>query len=1037
MNISRFFILRPVATTLLMLALLLSGFLVWRLLPVSALPQVDYPIIQVYTFQPGANPDTVQRTITAPLEREMGKIAGLKQMSSSSSVGASVITLQFELSAELGVVEQEVQSALSTASSKLPNDLPAPPIYRKVNPADVPVITLAISSETLPLTTVYDMVDTRVAQKLSQLSGVGMVSLAGGQRPAIRVQMNAAALAAYKMSAEDVRSAINSANANQPKGSFDGPYRTTMLDANDQIRSIADYENLILRWNNGAPIRLRDVAKVIEGSEDRYMAAWADSQAAILVNVQRQPNANVIQVADQIKQILPELQKNLPENVKIRVLTDRTESIRSSIDDVQKELVFAVCLVVMVTFLFLRNLSATIIPSIAVPLSIIGTFVVMYFLGFSVNNLTLMALTIATGFVVDDAIVMLENIARHREAGESLLQAALKGSKEIGFTLISLTISLIAVLIPLLFMGDVVGRLFHEFAVTLAAAIAISLVVSLTLTPMMCAYLLKTAKHSTSHSRWSLDPIIQQYGKALQWVFRHQVLTLAVMLSSVILAGLLYWMIPKGFFPVQDSGVIQVVTEAPDDISFQAMSERQQTLAGQILKDPAVESLSSFIGIDANNPKLSNGRILFNLKPHAERDPVDQIMARLRGQFAQVEGIEGWMQPVQELSIEDKISRTQYQLNISAAKTTDLAEWTPIFVDALRQQPEFAQVTSEEGGQGLQAFIDVNRDAAARLGLNIEDISLALQNLFAQRQIATLYTQSNQYRIVLELDPTFTQGIDALGQTYIHNKSGEPILLSSVANIVQKRVPIILQQQSQFPANGVSFNLASGIALGDAIKAIDRVQQHLNLPPEVKVKLQGAAAAYDNSQQHTFWLVIAAIVTMYIVLGILYESFIHPITILSTLPSAAIGALLALFMVNRPLDMIALIGIILLIGLVKKNGIMMVDFALAAQRHDGLSAQQAIYQAALMRFRPILMTTLAALVGAIPLMLASGSGAELRQPLGIVMVGGLILSQVLTLFTTPVVYLFFDRLQYSLQHTNSDLSVDDLPAEHDTTRREF
>ena len=1037
MNISRFFILRPVATTLLMLALLLSGFLVWRLLPVSALPQVDYPIIQVYTFQPGANPDTVQRTITAPLEREMGKIAGLKQMSSSSSVGASVITLQFELSAELGVVEQEVQSALSTASSKLPNDLPAPPIYRKVNPADVPVITLAISSETLPLTTVYDMVDTRVAQKLSQLSGVGMVSLAGGQRPAIRVQMNAAALAAYKMSAEDVRSAINSANANQPKGSFDGPYRTTMLDANDQIRSIADYENLILRWNNGAPIRLRDVAKVIEGSEDRYMAAWAGSQAAILVNVQRQPNANVIQVADQIKQILPELQKNLPENVKIRVLTDRTESIRSSIDDVQKELVFAVCLVVMVTFLFLRNLSATIIPSIAVPLSIIGTFVVMYFLGFSVNNLTLMALTIATGFVVDDAIVMLENIARHREAGESLLQAALKGSKEIGFTLISLTISLIAVLIPLLFMGDVVGRLFHEFAVTLAAAIAISLVVSLTLTPMMCAYLLKNAKHSSSNSRWSLDRIIQQYGKALQWVFRHQILTLAVMLSSVILAGLLYWMIPKGFFPVQDSGVIQVVTEAPDDISFQAMSKRQQTLAGQILKDPAVESLSSFIGIDANNPKLSNGRILINLKPHAERDPVDQIMARLRGQFAQVEGIEGWMQPVQELSIEDKISRTQYQLSISAAKTTDLAEWTPIFVDALRLQPEFAQVTSEEGGQGLQAFIDVNRDAASRLGLNIEDISLALQNLFAQRQIATLYTQSNQYRIVLELDPTFTQGIDALGQTYIHNKSGEPILLSSVANIVQKRVPIILQQQSQFPANGVSFNLASGVALGEAIKAIDRVQQRLNLPTEVKVKLQGAAAAYENSQQHTFWLVIAAIVTMYIVLGILYESFIHPITILSTLPSAAIGALLALFMVNRPLDMIALIGIILLIGLVKKNGIMMVDFALAAQRNDGLSPQQAIYQAALMRFRPILMTTLAALVGAIPLMLASGSGAELRQPLGIVMVGGLILSQVLTLFTTPVVYLFFDRLQYSLQHTNSDLSVDDLPTDHDTTRREF
>ncbi|MBJ8552445.1 efflux RND transporter permease subunit [Acinetobacter bereziniae] len=1019
MNISRFFILRPVATTLLMLALLFSGFLVWRLLPVSALPQVDYPIIQVYTFQPGANPDTVQRTITAPLEREMGKIAGLKQMSSSSSVGASVITLQFELSAELGVVEQEVQSALSTASNKLPSDLPTPPVYRKVNPADVPVITLVISSDTLPLTTVYDMVDTRVAQKLSQLTGVGMVSLAGGQRPAIRIQMNPAALASYKMSAEQVRTAIQSANANQPKGSFDGPFRTTMLDANDQIRSIHDYENLILRWNNGAPIRLKDVAKIIEGSEDRYMAAWADSQSAILVNIQRQPNANVIQVADQIKQVLPDLQKNLPENVKIRILTDRTESIRSSIRDVQKELVFAVCLVVMVTFLFLKNLSATIIPSIAVPLSIIGTFVVMYFLGFSVNNLTLMALTIATGFVVDDAIVMLENIARHRESGENLLQAALKGAREIGFTLISLTVSLIAVLIPLLFMGDVVGRLFHEFAVTLAAAIAISLVVSLTLTPMMCAYLLKNTQHATSKKSWSLDQVIDYYAKGLTWVFRHQTLTLVVMLSTVLLAGFLYWAIPKGFFPVQDSGVIQVVTEAPDDISFQAMSERQQKLASQILKDPAVESLSSFIGVDANNPKLSNGRILINLKPHAERDDADLVMSRLRKQMSQVQGIYGWMQPVQELSIEDKISRTQYQLSLSATQASDLEKWTPLLVDALAQRSEFADVTSEGSGQGLQAFIEVNRDAASRLGLSVEDISLALQNLFAQRQIATLYTQSNQYRIVLELNPDLTQGLDHLGQTYIHNGNGEPILLSAVATIVQKRVPIILQQQAQFPASGVSFNLASGVALGDAIKTIHEVERQLNLPIDVKLKLQGAAAAFENAQQHTFWLVIAAIVTMYIVLGILYESFIHPITILSTLPSAAIGALVALFLVQRPLDMIALIGIILLIGLVKKNGIMMVDFALAAQRNESLTPQQAIYQAALMRFRPILMTTLAALVGAIPLMLASGAGAELRQPLGIVMVGGLIVSQLLTLFTTPVVYLFFDRLQQSFSKSES------------------
>lgn len=1033
MNISKFFILRPVATILLMAALFISGLFVWRLLPVSALPQVDYPIIQIFSFQPGANPDTVQRTMTAPLEREMGKIAGLKQMSSTSSVGASVITLQFELSAELGIVEQEVQSALSTASSKLPNDLPTPPIYRKVNPADVPVITLAVRSDTLALPTVYDMIDTRVAQKLSQLSGVGMVSLAGGQRPAIRVQMNPTALAAYKMSAEDVRVAIAAANANQPKGSFDGPFRSTMLDANDQIRSIDDYENLILRWNNSAPIRLKDVATIIEGSEDRYMAAWADSQAAILINVQRQPNANVIEVADQIKKILPELRKNLPDNVHIDILTDRTESIRSSVKDVQKELVFAVCLVVMVTFLFLRNLSATIIPSIAVPLSIIGSFVLMYFLGFSVNNLTLMALTIATGFVVDDAIVMLENIARHREAGESALQAALKGAKEIGFTLISLTISLIAVLIPLLFMGDVVGRLFHEFAVTLAAAIALSLLVSLTLTPMMCAYLLKNATHNSTEnsqddhqnkSKWNLDTVIDYYAKSLKWVLSHQSLTMAVMLSTIVLAGLLYWFIPKGFFPVQDSGVIQVVTEAPDNISFQAMSERQNSLAPEILKDPAIASLSSFIGVDANNPKLSNGRILVNLKPHAQRDRADEVITRLRENFANVQGIKGWMQPVQELSIEAKISQTQYQMSLTASNAQQLEEWTPRLVSALREHPEFADVTSEGSGEGLQAYIDIQRDAAARLGLTVEDISLALQNLFAQRQITTLYTQSNQYQIILELDPKLTQGIEALNQTYIHNSSGQPVLLSSVASIKEKTAPILFQQQAQFPAVGISFNLAKNVSLGEAIDTIAEVKKSLNLPADIQVELQGAAAAFENSLQHTFWLVLAAIVTMYIVLGILYESFIHPITILSTLPSAAIGALLALFMMNRPLDMIALIGIILLIGLVKKNGIMMVDFALAVQREQGLSSEEAIYQAALLRFRPILMTTLAALVGAIPLMLASGSGAELRQPLGIVMIGGLIVSQILTLFTTPVVYLFFERF-----HRNATIDQAEKSAE--------
>ena len=1005
MNISRFFILRPVATILLMLALLVSGLLVWRWLPVSALPQVDYPIIQVYTFQPGAHPDTVQRTITAPLEREMGKIAGLKQMSSTSSVGASVITLQFQLSADLGVVEQEVQSALSTANSKLPYDLPTPPIYRKVNPADAPVMTLSISSETLPLSKVYDLVDTRVAQKLSQLSGVGMVSLAGGQRPAVRVQMNPTALAAYQLSAEEVRAAIAAANANQPKGSFDGPFRSTLLDANDQIRSVEDYENLILRWNNQAPIRLKDVARIVEGSEDRYMAAWADSQSAILVNIQRQPNANVIDVADQIKQVLPELQQNMPENVQIQVLSDRTESIRSAIDDVQKELVFAVCLVVMVTFLFLRNLAATIIPSIAVPLSIIGTFVLMYFLGFSVNNLTLMALTIATGFVVDDAIVMLENIARHREAGASKLEAALKGAKEIGFTLISLTVSLIAVLIPLLFMGDILGRLFHEFALTLAAAIALSLLVSLTLTPMMCAYLLKKAPQHRAGGRFSLDGIIQGYGRSLKWVLRHQALTMVVMLSSVVLAGILYWVIPKDFFPVQDNGVIQVVTEAPDDISFQAMSQRQQALSKEILKDPAVQSLSSFIGVDANNPKLSSGRILVNLKPHAEREKIDGVMARLSEDLYKVQGIKAWMQPLQELSIEDKISRTQYQISLTAANQQAVQQWTEKIQQRLAAQPQFADVTRVDAGQGLEAYIEVDRDAASRLGLTIQQISLALQNLYAQRQIATLYSQANQYQIVLEIDPRLEQGIDLLAQTYIHSAEGQAIPLSAVATITERHAPVILQQQAQFPSSTISFNLAAGVALGDAIAVIDQIKQDQSLPVDLNIELQGAAAAFAFAQENSLWLVLAAIVTMYIVLGMLYESFIHPITILSTLPSAAIGALLALMLLQQPLDMIALIGIILLIGLVKKNGIMMVDFALEAQRHQGLSPEQAIYQAALMRFRPILMTTMAALVGALPLMFASGSGAELRQPLGLVMVGGLIVSQLLTLFTTPVVYL--------------------------------
>lgn len=1010
MNISKPFILRPIATTLLMLALLIAGLMAWRLLPVAALPQVDYPIIQVYSFQPGASPDVVARTITSPLERELGKISGLKQLSSSSSSGASVITMQFGLAVNLGVAEQEVQAALSTARPLLPDDLPAPPVYRKVNPADTPILTLAFSSNTLSLPQIYDMVDTRLAQKLSQVSGVGMVSLAGGQRPAIRVQMNPNALAAYNLSSNDVQQAIDAANVNQPKGSFDGPYRTTMLDANDQIRSVPEYQALIVAWRNGVPVRLQDVANIQEGAEDRFLAAWANSQSAVLLNIQRQPNANVIAVADDVKQLLPALTANLPAAIQVQVLTDRTESIRASVRDVQKELVFAVALVIMVTFLFLRNIPATIIPGVAVPLSLIGTFAVMYWLGFSVNNLSLMALTIAAGFVVDDAIVMLENIARHREQGESALNAALKGAKEIGFTLLSLTISLIAVLIPLLFMGDVVGRLFHEFALTLAAAIAISLLVSLVLTPMMSAYMLKKPLHAGHEQHDFLSKVIAWYALALSWVLQHQKMTMLVMLSTVVLSGVLYWIVPKGFFPVQDSGVIQVVTEAPQSISFSAMSERQQALSAQILKDPAVASLSSFIGVDANNPALNSGRILVNLKPHAQRANGVEVISRLKQDMQQVQGIKGWVQPVQEINIEDRISRTQYQMTLSAPQLETLSEWVPQWLDVLRELPELSDITSDIQTQGLQAYIDINRDAAARLGVNVGDVTNALQSAFAQRQVTTLFTQANQYRVILEVDPQYAQGLDALSSTYVRAQDGKPVLLSALATVSQRPASLLIAHQGQFPAVTVSFNLAQGASLGEAIKAIDKATAAFGLPVDIEHHYQGAAAAFQASLSNTLWLILAAIVTMYIVLGILYESFIHPVTILSTLPSAAVGAFLALILMQQPLDLIAVIGVILLIGLVKKNGIMMVDFALDAERNLGMSPRDAIYRAALLRFRPILMTTMAALFGAIPLMLATGSGAEMRQPLGLVMVGGLLVSQVLTLFTTPVVYLYFDRL---------------------------
>lgn len=1009
MSVSRPFILRPVATSLLMLALLMSGILAWRLLPVAALPQVDYPIIQVFTFNPGASPDVMARTITAPLERSLGQIPGLKQMSSTSSTGASIITLQFSLEVDLGVAEQEVQAAMTTAGSLLPGDLPTPPIYRKVNPADAPIMTLAVTSNTLPLPEVYDLIDTRMAQKLAQLPGVGMVSLAGGQRPAIRVKVNPTALAGLGMSLEQVRNAIVTANANQPKGSFDGPYRSTMLDANDQIKSVDEYRDLLISWRDGAPLRLRDIATVENGAEDRFLAAWANTQPAVLINIQRQPGANVINVADSVQALLPQLTSTLPAAVEVTVLTDRTHSIRASIRDVQKELLFAICLVVLVTFVFLRTIPATIIPSIAVPLSLVGTFGVMYMMGFSINNLSLMALTIATGFVVDDAIVMLENIARHREEGKSPMEAALKGAAEIGFTLISLTVSLIAVLIPLLFMGDVVGRLFQEFAITLAVAIAISLVVSLTLTPMMCARMLREAPvHDTSNPN-AMDRLIARYGRWLDKVLEHQTATLMVMLATIALTAGLYMAVPKGFFPVQDSGVIQAVTEAPQEISFDAMASQQQQLVAEILQDPDVVSLSSFIGVDGSNITMNSGRLLINLKPHGERNAsATEIMGRLRERIAPISGITAWFQPVQELSIEDRVSRTQYQFTLTTPETELLEEWVPALLNRLRTEPTLADVASDMQSRGLQAYVDIDRDAASRLGVRVSDITAALQSAYGQRQIATLFTQANQYRVVLEVDPAHAQGLDALATTFVASPSG-PVLLSAVARVSQRPAALLINHQGQFPSVNISFNLAEKASLGEAIETIERVRDEMGLPLAIELRFQGAAEAFRTSLSNTLWLILAAIVTMYIVLGVLYESFIHPVTILSTLPSATVGALLALLLTGRPLDLIAVIGVVLLIGLVKKNGIMMVDFALEAQRKDGLTPRAAIHRAALMRFRPILMTTLAALFGAIPLMLASGSGAELRQPLGLVMVGGLLVSQVLTLFTTPVVYLFFDR----------------------------
>ena len=1010
MNMSRLFILRPVATTLTMIAILLAGLIAYRMLPVSALPQVDYPTIRVMTLYPGASPEVMTSAVTAPLERQFGQMPGLTQMSSTSSGGASVITLRFSLEVELDVAEQEVQAAINAGSNLLPNDLPAPPVYNKVNPADTPVMTLAITSESLALPQLHDLVDTRMAQKLAQISGVGMVSIAGGQRPAVRIRVNPEALASYGLSLADVRTLVTSSNVNQPKGNFDGPTRVSMLDANDQLKTPEEYANLILAYEDGATLRLKDVAHIIDGAENERLAAWANQSQAVLLNIQRQPGANVIEVVERIKALLPEVTASMPTGLDVVVLTDRTQTIRAAITDVQHELLMATFLVVMVTFVFLKRLSATIIPSIAVPLSLIGTFAVMHLAGFSLNNLTLMALTIATGFVVDDAIVMLENIARHVEEGETPLQAALKGAKQIGFTLISLTLSLIAVLIPLLFMQDVVGRLFREFAITLAVAILISLVVSLTLTPMMCAKLLKPATTEKSQPDW-VERLIGGYSRWLTWVLGHQTLTLLVAVVTLGLTVVLYLAVPKGFFPVQDTGVIQGISEAPQAISFRAMSERQQSLSHVILADPAVASLSSYIGVDGDNVTLNSGRLLINLKPHAERDvTASQIIDRLRPELAKLPGIELYMQPVQDLSIEDRVSRTQFQFSLESPNGELLQEWTPRLVAALRERPELTDVASDLQSDGLQIYLDIDRDAAARLGIGISAITDALYDAFGQRQISTIFTQASQYRVVLEAEAGNRIGPQALEQLFVQSEGGTPVRLSSLATLEQRSAPLLINHIGQFPAVTLSFNLADGVSLGKAVEVIEGVEAEIGLPAGIQSRFQGAAEAFRASLSSTLLLILAAVVTMYIVLGVLYESYIHPITILSTLPSAAVGALLALLLTGNDLGLIAIIGIILLIGIVKKNAIMMIDFALEAERQQGMSPRDAIYRAALLRFRPILMTTLAALFGAVPLMLATGSGAELRQPLGLVLVGGLLVSQLLTLFTTPVIYLFFDRL---------------------------